>query len=113
MVKITTKPYKYFFSGSLYIQPGKSIEVEPRELTETELEDILQGLFLENLIASDMEALLRAHADKVSGISTTVIENNSTTINNLNTKLESLENTVNHLTIGEVSSVVFWGKTEW
>ena len=55
---IKTKPSAYFFSESIFMNPGTSLEVSLTELTDVQVEDIYEGMITGRLIVEEKEQLV-------------------------------------------------------
>ena len=55
---IKTKPSVYFFSESIFMNPGTSLEVSLTELTDVQVEDIYEGMITGRLIVEEKEQLV-------------------------------------------------------
>lgn len=55
---IKTKPSAYFFSESIFMNPGTSLEVSLTELTDVQVEDIYEGMITGRLIVDEREQLV-------------------------------------------------------
>lgn len=56
---INTRPSSYFFSESIFMNPGTSLEVTLASLTDVQVQDIHEGLVTGRLTVDDREALIR------------------------------------------------------
>lgn len=56
---IKTRPSSYFFSESIFMNPGTSLEVTLASLTDVQVQDIHEGLVTGRLTVDDREALIR------------------------------------------------------
>lgn len=55
---IKTKPSAYFFSESIFMNPGTSLEVSLTELTDVQVQDIHEGMVTGRLIVEEKEQLV-------------------------------------------------------
>lgn len=55
---IKTKPSAYFFSESIFMNPGTSKEVSFSDLSDVQVEDIYEGMITGRLIVDEKEALI-------------------------------------------------------
>lgn len=57
IIKIKTSPSKFFFSGDIYLNTNKELEVDTTKLTKTQLLDIIEAYSLKNLSVSNIAAV--------------------------------------------------------
>ena len=55
---IKTKPSAYFFSESIFMNPGTSLEVSLTELADVQVQDIYEGMVTGRLIVEEKEQLV-------------------------------------------------------
>lgn len=55
---IKTKPSAYFFSESIFMNPGTSKEVSFSDLSDVQVEDIYEGMITGRLIVGEKETLV-------------------------------------------------------
>lgn len=55
---IKTKPSAYFFSESIFMNPGTSKEVSFSDLSDVQVEDIYEGMITGRLIVDEKETLV-------------------------------------------------------
>lgn len=55
---IKTKPSAYFFSESIFMNPGTSKEVSFSDLSDVQVEDIYEGMITGRLIVDEKETLI-------------------------------------------------------
>lgn len=55
---IKTKPSAYFFSESIFMNPGTSLEVSFPDLSDVQVEDIYEGMITGRLIVDEKETLI-------------------------------------------------------
>ena len=104
-ITIKTIKSKFFFSGDIYLNMDKEVSLELSKLTETQLLDIIEAQSMKTLIVSDIDAVKKQYRI-LSGSSE---ESNKV----LSTRVDKVENTLNNLIVGEVSSVTYWSSAEW
>lgn len=104
-ITIKTIKSKFFFSGDIYLNMDKEVGLELSKLTKTQLLDIIDAQGMKNLIVSNIDAVKKQY-QILSGSS-----EDSDKV--LNTRVDKVENTLNNLIVGEVSSVTYWSSAEW
>ena len=104
-ITIKTIKSKFFFSGDIYLNMDKEVSLELSKLTETQLLDIIEAQSMKTLIVSNIDAVKKQY-QILSGSS-------EDSIKVLNTRVDEVENTLNNLIVGEVSSVTYWSSAEW
>ena len=104
-ITIKTIKSKFFFSGDIYLNMDKEVSLELSKLTETQLLDIIEAQSMKTLIVSNIDAVKKQY-QILSGSS-------EDSIKVLNTGVDEVENTLNNLIVGEVSSVTYWSSAEW
>lgn len=104
-VTIQTIKSKSFFSGSINLTGGKEKELLLNELTATQLLDIIEAESNKQLIVSDIDAVKKAYKYLTSSP--------KFDDSDIKKRVSNVENTLEGLTVGQVSSVMFWDSTEW
>ena len=104
-ITIKTIKSKFFFSGDIYLNMDKEVSLELSKLTETQLLDIIEAQSMKTLIVSNIDAVKKQYQ---------ILSGSSEDSNKvLNTRVDQVENTLNNLIVGEVSSVTYWSSAEW
>ena len=104
-ITIKTIKSKFFFSGDIYLNMDKEVSLELSKLTETQLLDIIEAQSMKTLIVSNIDAVKKQYQ---------ILSGSSEDSNKvLNTRVDEVENTLNNLIVGEVSSVTYWSSAEW
>ena len=104
-ITIKTIKSKFFFSGDIYLNMDKEVSLELSKLTETQLLDIIEAQSMKTLIVSNIDAVKKQYQ---------ILSGSSEDSNKvLNTKVDKIENTLNNLIVGKVSSVTYWSSAEW
>lgn len=104
-VIIKTIKSKNFFSGNINLTGGKEKELLLDELTATQLLDIIEAESNKHLIVSDIEAVKEAY--------TYLTSSPKFDDSDIKKRVSDVENALEGLTVGQVSSVMFWDSTEW
>lgn len=105
MITIKTIPSKFFFTGNIRLSGESELSVDLSSLTKTQLLDIIEAEITRDLIVSDIVAVKDKYRE--------LIEGKSFDPSIINTRLTTVETTLDNLTIGEVASVTYWKSTEW
>lgn len=104
-VTVRTIKSKNFFSGNINLTGDKQKDLLLDTLTETQLLDIIEAESNSHLIVSDIEAVKEAYEYLTSSPKFDDSE--------IKRRVTTVENALDGLTIGQVSSVMFWDTTEW
>ena len=109
-IKITTNKGKFFFSGSISLKPLQSTSKEIENMTDTEMQDVIEGHDIKSLRVEGIEALREEYKKRTTKqiINTTIVNDSE-----LKPRVIQLENDFNNLTLGVVESKVMWSTTEW
>ena len=63
---IKTKPSAYFFSESIFMNPGTSLEVSFSDLSDVQVEDIYEGMVTGRLIVDEKEQLTTEFTNRLA-----------------------------------------------
>lgn len=109
-VKINTLQGKFFFSGSISLSSLQSVEKEIDSMTDTEIQDTIEGHDIKTLKVEGITALREEYKKRTAKqiINNTIIDNSE-----LIPRVENLESEFHNLTLGVVKSEVFWSTTDW
>lgn len=109
-ITIQILPGKFFFSGSISLSAGQTIIRDMNSLTDTELQDIIEGYDMKTLKVSGITAAREEYKKRTARqiINNTIIDNSE-----LIPRVENLESEFHNLTLGVVKSEVFWSTTDW
>lgn len=105
MVTIKTIISKRFFSGDINLVGNQEKSLVLENLSKTQLLDIIEAESNRHLIVSDIDLIKEAYKNLTS-----IPKFDDT---DLRKRITIVEDTIDNLTVGQVSSVMFWDSTEW
>ena len=109
-VKINTLQGKFFFSGSISLSSLQSVEKEIDSMTDTEIQDTIEGHDIKTLKVEGITALREEYKKRTAKqiINNTIVDDAE-----LEPRVSHLEENFNNLTLGVVESKMVWSTTDW
>lgn len=104
-ITIQTIKSKSFFSGNINLSGGRTKEILLEDMTKTQLLDIIEADINGYLNVSDINSVKEAYKYLTSSP--------KFDDSDIKKRVSDVENTLEGLTVGQVSSVMFWDSTEW
>ena len=109
-IKINTLEGKFFLSGSISLSPLQSVEKDIDSMTNTEIQDTIEGHDIKTLNVEGITALREEYKKRTAR---QIINNIVVDDAKLEPKVSHLEENFNNLTLGVVESKMVWSTTDW
>ena len=109
-IKINTLQGKFFLSGSISLSPLQSVEKDIDSMTNTEIQDTIEGHDVKTLNVEGITALREEYKKRTNKqiINNIIVDNSE-----LESRVDHLEKSFDDLASGVVESKMLWSTTEW
>lgn len=109
-IKINALQGKFFLSGSISLSPLQSVEKDIDSMTNTEIQDTIEGHDIKTLNVEGITALREEYKKRTNKqiINNVIVDNSE-----LESRVDHLEKSFDDLASGVVESKMLWSTTEW